>query len=176
MKANGFLIEKWLPDHHIFFNPATKNELNGRPKNGMFVAVRTCSKESFQDVFPLSSRIHSILIETQNDKIMLLNTYFPTDPRCNDFNETDLLLTLFVVKEVIYNHDFDRLVWSGDINADFRRNTKFVRLINEFICELDISKSWDMHEIDFTHACEVNGVTMLLLSIIFFGTRRLMIV
>ena len=90
---------------------------------------------------------------------MLLNTYFPTDPRCNDFDETDLLLTLSGVKEVTDNYDFDSLVWTGDINADFRRNTKFFRLINEFICEPDISMSWDIHEIDFTHACEVNGVT-----------------
>ena len=177
LKANGFIIEKYLPDHHIFFKPATKNDLNGRPKYGMFVAVPICLKESVQDVSPLSSRIQGIFIETQNDKIMLLNTYFPTDPRCNDFDETDHLLTLFGVKEVIDNHDFDRLVWTGDINADFRRNTKFERLINEFICELDISKSWDINEIDFTHACEVNGVTpVLLLSITSFGTRQLMIV
>ena len=49
--------------------------------------------------------------------------------------------------------------WTGDINADFRRNTKFVHLTNEFICELDISKSCDIYEIDFTHAREVNGVS-----------------
>ena len=90
---------------------------------------------------------------------MHLNTYFPTNPSCTDFDETDLLLTLSGVKEVIDNHDFDRLVWTDDINVDFPRNTKFARPINEFICELDISKSWDIQEIDFTHACEVNGVT-----------------
>ena len=129
-KANGFIIEKCLPDYHIFFKPATKKDLNGRPHTGMFVAVPICLKESVQDVSPLSSRIQSILIETQNDKIMLLNTYFPTDPRCNDFDETDPLFTLSGVKEVIDSHDFDRLVWTGDINADFRRNGKFVRLIN----------------------------------------------
>ena len=39
LKANGFIIEKCLPHHHIFFRPATKNDLNGRPKNGMFIAV-----------------------------------------------------------------------------------------------------------------------------------------
>ena len=34
-------------------------------------------------------------------------------------------------------HDFDRLVWTGDINADFKRSTRFVKLISEFIFELD---------------------------------------
>ena len=50
LKANGFIIEKCLPDHHIFFKPATKNDLNGRPKNGMFVGVPICLKGSVQDV------------------------------------------------------------------------------------------------------------------------------
>ena len=116
------------------------NDLNGWPKNGMYVAVPICLKESVQDISPLSSMIHSILIETQNDKIMLLNTYFPTDPRCNDFDKTDLLLTLYGIKVLIDNRDFDRLVWIGDRNADFHHNRKFVLRINEFICELDISK------------------------------------
>ena len=70
LKANGFIIEKCLPDHHIFFKPATKKGLNGRPKNGMFVAVPISLKESVQDVSPHSSRIQCILIETQNDKII----------------------------------------------------------------------------------------------------------
>ena len=71
----------------------------------MFVDVPICLKESVQDVSPLSSRIQSILIETQNDKIMLLNTYFPTDPRCNDFGETDLLLDRVIDAGVLHLPD-----------------------------------------------------------------------
>ena len=89
---------------------------------------------------------------------MLINTYFPTDPRCDEFDETDLLLTLSDINTVMMSHDFDRLVWAGDINADFKRNTRFVKIIGELICELDICKSWDTYEIDFTHAHEVNDI------------------
>ena len=41
----------------------------------------------------------------------------------------------------------------------FGRNMKVARLINEFICKLDVRKSWDIHENDFTHLFEVNNVT-----------------
>ena len=100
LKANGFIIENvYLPDHHIFFEPAIKKGLNGRPKNGMLVVVPICLKEPVQDISPLSSRMQSVLSETRNGKIMLLNTYFPPDPRCNDFDETDLLLTLYCDEE-----------------------------------------------------------------------------
>ena len=67
LKANGFIIEKCLPDHHTFFQPATKNDLNGRLKNGMFVAVTICLKESVQDVSTLylpGYRAYSLKLRT----------------------------------------------------------------------------------------------------------------
>ena len=91
-----------------------------------------------------------------SDKILLVNTHFPTDPSNDEFDETELLLTLSDINTVVMNHDFDRLIWAGDINADFNRNTRLVKLIRDFISELDVCKSWDKFEIDFTHAHEVN--------------------
>ena len=158
LKANGYIADKCLPEHHIFFKPATKTGLNGRPKNGMFIAVPSYMKESVTDVSPLSSRIQCLLIETVGDKILLLNTYFPTDPKCDEFDESDLLTTLSEINTALMNHNFDRLVWAGDINADFKRNTRFVKIVDEFICELDIRKSWDSYNVDFTHCHELNGM------------------
>ena len=62
--------------------------------NGMFIAVLQCLKESVKNVSPNSSRIQTLLIETLSDKIMLINTYFPTDPKDDEFDETELLITL----------------------------------------------------------------------------------
>ena len=42
LKANGFITEKCLPDHHIFFKPATKNVLT----NGLFIVAPICLKKS----------------------------------------------------------------------------------------------------------------------------------
>ena len=118
LKTNGYIADNCLPGHHVFFDPALKKGLNGKPKNGMFIAVPKYLKESVEDVSPNSPRIQTLLIEILSDKIMLSNTYFPTDPRYYEFDETELLITLPGINMDMMNHDFDRLVWAGDINAD----------------------------------------------------------
>ena len=158
LKANGYIAERCLLDCHVFFNPALKKGLNGRPKNGIFIAVPKCLKESVEDVSTKSSRIQSLLIEILSDKIMLINRYFPTDPWYDELNEGELLLTPSNINMVMMIHDIDRHVWTEDIYVDFKRNTRFVKLISEFIFELYVCKSWKKFEIDFTHAHEVNDI------------------
>ena len=94
---------------------------------------------------------------TQSSIRLIINTYFPQDPKCDDFDEADLLLTLSAIGDIIISCDFNRLVWTGDINADFKRNTRFVRVVEDFISKLDLVKAWDTQKIDFTHTAAVNG-------------------
>ena len=150
LKANRYLINKCLPDHHIIFTPASKKGLHGRPKKRN---VHRCTS-----VYSPSSRAQSIIIDTKLDKTLIINTYFPQDPKCDDFDEADLLLTLSAIRDIIISCDFNRLVWTGDINADFKRNTRFVRVVEDFISKLDLVKAWDIQKIDFTHTAAVNGV------------------
>ena len=51
------------------------------------------------------------------------------------------------------------MVWAGDLNADFHRNTKFTLIIDQFIKERYLLRSWDKFEVDFTHGAENNGKT-----------------
>ena len=39
LKSNGYFAKKALPEHHIIFKPATKDVMDGRRKNGLFIAV-----------------------------------------------------------------------------------------------------------------------------------------
>ena len=39
LKDNEYVARQALPDHHLIFKPANKEGFEGRPKNGMFVAV-----------------------------------------------------------------------------------------------------------------------------------------
>ena len=76
-----------------------------------------------------------------------------------DFDETELILMLEEIRKIIIDHDFNQVIWTGDINADFKRTTTFVGIIDKFIFDMGICKSWDKHHVDFTHASELNGVT-----------------
>ena len=44
LEGNEYKIEQYLPDHHIYFKPATKVGLTGRPKNGILLRYRSTLK------------------------------------------------------------------------------------------------------------------------------------
>ena len=150
LRNNDYLVKQTLPDHHVVFKPAVKNSLDGRPKGGLFMAVPLKYKDKVEDVSPDSFRIQCIILSLPSTKLLLINTYFPTDPK-GDFDENELLLLLADIRRLLEEKNFDSVIWLGDINADFRRTTKFVGLVSEFIDEHGIIKSWDKHEVDFTH-------------------------
>lgn len=159
LKSNEYFARNALPDHHIIFNPATKESLDGRPINGMFVAVPDSIKEKVRDISPPSKRMQSLMFNFDTCKILLINTYFPTDPKTNNFDDTDLYVLLSQIRGVIADNDFDQVIVTGDLNTDFKRNTRFVNIVREFVSELNLCKSWDNHPIDFTHVTELNGNT-----------------
>ena len=81
LKANGYIIRQTLPDHHILFKPAEKDYLEGRPKNGMFIAIPDVMKVNVADIPPCHWRIQAALIKKNNSKIMIINSYFRSSIR-----------------------------------------------------------------------------------------------
>ena len=67
-----------------------------------------------------------------------MKTYFPQDPRVDDFDEIELILLLSEIRNMLNNKEFDEIIWTGDINTDFMRGTRFVRIIDDFINEMNI--------------------------------------
>ena len=81
LRKNGYTIEQTLPDHKVIFKAAVKKSLDGRPKNGMFIAIpKSMNVLSIKDVSPDSFRVQSVLINIGECKLLLFNCYFPTDP------------------------------------------------------------------------------------------------
>ena len=68
-------------------------------------------------------------------------------------------MLLTEIQKIIDENDFDYMVLGGDINADFRRKTKFVDIIQEFLMKTEVHKSWDSYPVEFTHVMEKDGVT-----------------
>ena len=159
LKNNEYVAKQVLPEHHLVFKPATKEGFDGRPKNGMFIAIPQCFKDNVVDVSPKSSRVQSVIITNDSVKTLLINTYFPTDPRKEDFDESELVILLSDIADIIDENSFDQVIWTGDINADFRRNTRFVNIVDEFVSTNGLEKSWDKLPVDFTHTTEREGVT-----------------
>ena len=75
------MIKNALKGFHAFIKPATKEHIDGRPANGMFIAIPQELRNKAKDVSPRSNRIQAIVLETDENDLMIINTYFPADPK-----------------------------------------------------------------------------------------------
>ena len=173
LKGNNFKVGQCLSEAHVIFKAAVKDSLQGRPKNGMFIAIPREIKEMVLDVSPPHWRVQAVVLSTTNNKILIINTYFPTDPRIEDFDNTELLSTLAAIESVMKENDHDNILWGGDINADFVRNNAFTSAINRYVKEKCLAKSWDQFSIDFTHSFERDDHTFTSTLDHFFWSKGL---
>ena len=122
----------------------------------MFIAIPKNLKATISDVSTSSSRVQALVIDSNDKKKLLINTYFPQDPRTTVFDTSELMTTLATISNIIEMNNFNELIWCGDINSHFIRNTKFVDIISEYINEKKLVKSWNKFEVDFTHVHYIN--------------------
>ena len=158
LKKNGYMARNALPEHHLILKPASKEGLEGRPQNGMFIAVPSTLKDVAKDVFIRSDRLQCVIVDLNLCKVMLLNSYFPTDPR-KDFDENELLILFAEIERIFKECNFDHLILGGDFNADFKRHSKFVSMVRDFVNKMDLERSWNQFPVDFTHVSEKDGKT-----------------
>ena len=154
MKGNNYKVTQCLPNAKVIFEEAIKDSCGGRPKNGMFVAIPLKIKELVLDVSPTHWRVQAIILSTPSNKLLIINSYFPTDHRVNEFDITDLFSTLSAINSVLMENEYDSVIWGGDINANFLCNTVFTSSIIRFAEEKSFEKSWDKYPIDFMHLFE----------------------
>ena len=160
LRSSSYKISRSFPNHHCIIKPAIKlNHDKGRARNGMFIAVPRSLKSCVHDISPSSWRLQAITISLASSTILLINSYFPTDPKTNNFDDDGLNETLEAIRSVLEKHNFDSVILLGDINCDFSRNTGFARKISSFLLDCNLLKSWDRFDIDFTHFQETNEVT-----------------
>ena len=120
----------------------------------MFIAISDVIKQQVNDVSHAHWRIQAIILSTSRSRILLINSCFPTDPETSD--TSDLHSTLSAINSVIEDNEFEKLIWTGDINADFIRNSMFTGIIDDVVSNKSMIKSWNRCPVDFTHTFEMN--------------------
>ena len=74
------------------------------------------------------------------------------------------------------DNEYDNVVWGGDMNADFLRDTVFTNTVDSFLSEMSLKKSWDKYKIDFTHTFEREEQTYVSTIDNFFGVKDYLII
>ena len=100
-------------------------------------------------------RIQAAILEYEDCKLLLINTYFPCDSQnivlSND-EAAELQNVLFDITSIKnkYAKKFDTSIVLGDINFDDSRYTGHALAVNTFLEDERLCSSWDLFPINFT--------------------------
>ena len=116
----------------------------------MFIAVPDSIKGQVTDISPGHWRVQAIVISSPSSSTLLINTYLPCDTRHALEAENETTEVLELVKRLIESSSCNSVIWCGDMNTDFSRNSRQVDLVNEAITEINLLKVIDKFPVDFT--------------------------
>ena len=160
LKSNEYLIQKSLPGFEIKFKPAVKSNLEGRPINGMFIAFPEIFKSNIKDISPDNFRVQAIILDTNTKKVMIINTYFPQDPKTVRYHHDPELEEVFaLIEHIIGTNQCDDILLLGDMNIDFHRNNGHAKRLDSFLTSNILEASWRRFDVDYTHEVEIDDKT-----------------
>ena len=160
LKGNSHLIRKAMENFHVFVKPAKKDNFEGRPVNGMFTAVPKRLRSKAKDISPLNDRIQAILVGTNDGPLMIINVYFPPDPKTKSYVlDSELENVIGAVENVIESHQCRHLVMVGDMNTEYKRENGRVKRFGKFLSDNNFENAWKKFGVDYTHEFEKNEVT-----------------
>ena len=121
LQGNGYKIEQCLHKSRIIFKKAIKDALNnGRPKNGMFIVVPKKFKGCAKEMPTNHWRLQAVTLIIPNNRILILNSHFPTDPKESDFDTSDFLSTLSAINVILENAELSKFSAKFEIYKDSR--------------------------------------------------------
>ena len=142
----------------LYFKPAVKSNHSlgqGRPKGGLYIAWKKNQVKKSTRLSSDNFRLQAVILEYDDCKLLLINTYFPCDSQKQILTEEEsselqkLLLDISSLKEK-YRSRSDLTIILGDINYNDLRMTGHTQAINNFLEKESFSSAWDNFPVDFT--------------------------
>ena len=169
LRPNVYKIENSMPGFNSFIVPATKQTnvvSSGRPTGGLALFWRKSIQNLVKvKLHPTSSRVHAVEFMSN---YLIINCYFPVDPKTANFDDFNLLSCLQDIQWYIDSHPNHTVVLAGDFNADLSRNTRFVNIIRDFMMNNSLVTAWSSFPVDYTfcHNQVRNGTNIVSTSTI----------
>ena len=155
----------------MFIVPAakdTKQVSKGRGKGGLVTLWNKSLTKYVSRVSSSNFRVQATKFTFPEASILVINSYFPCDPRVENFDDTEILNTLAEIVSIARRTDCPNIFLSGDLNCHFSRNNRFTNMVqNCLIGELGLTIMWQhpdrdsshfIQEIDYTHLQMCNNV------------------
>ena len=184
--SNTDKLRKLYNDKYdMFIVPAVKDESQvskGRGKGGLATMWDKNLTKYVSQIKCSNFRLQVTRFDFPSGSFLLLNTYFPCDPRVYNFNEEELLVLLAEIRNVMRMQACVYNMILGDLNSHFSRQTQFTNIIINFFNDIDFLLFWEntdqaqnhlINEIDFTYQ-HLNNGEIFLSTIDHFASNRVL--
>jgi exonuclease III len=154
LRNNVYKLSKAFKNYAVLVKPAYKNfnvQDMGRPMGGLATIIPKGWRKNTTILSSQSWRIQPLLIKLKKKSILVINSYFPTDPRTVGGENIELENVLAEISNIISSNHFDSLYLVGDLNCNFLRNSSHVETTKEFMTNLNMYSLWRDFPVDFTH-------------------------
>ena len=151
-----------LCDMHIV--PAVKSNTSvsrGRGSGGLTTMWRKTLTKYAARVACDNPRVLGTKFTLPDCSLLLINAYFPCDPRVEDFDDSEVIRLLVDIRTLIENSDCNNILLAGDLNCHFERYSHFTNMVRESLDDLSLNLLWQQPgiNVDFTYCCTQNENT-----------------
>ena len=167
--SNTNKLRRKFSNHDMFIVPAhkpTTQVSKGRGKGGLATIWEKNLTKYVSKIQCDNFRIQATKFEFPSGPLLVINSYFPCDPRTINFDDTELLTLLSSIHNVIVGSGCRNIWLAGDLNAHFQRSTRFTNMVRDFLSDIGLYLLWENEEgleniknIDYTFMSTANGAT-----------------
>ena len=151
--------------HDMFIVPAVKNTSQvsrGRGSVGMVTLWERGLTKYVSKINCSNHRLQATKFSLPNVPILVLNCYFPCDPRTENFDETELLTLLADIRNATIKASCTNVFLAGDLNCHFSRFSRFTSTVRDFLVEeLGLTIMWEHPDVDPGHMVQQVDYTHL---------------
>ena len=164
--SNTKKLRKAFPNHDMYIKPAYKPDTGvcrGRAKGGLATLWSPGLTKYVSKINCDNFRILATKFSFPSATILIINTYFPCDPRVNEFDDSELLKLLADITNTINSAACHSVLIAGDLNCHFSRNSTFTRTVHGYFEDLNLTIFWEnpsdkIQAVDFTHQSASNNI------------------
>ena len=168
----------------MYIVPAIKDNRQvskGRGKGGLVSIWSNKITKYVSKIKCENFRLQATKFDFPSGPLLVLNTYFPCDPRTRNFDDTELIKLLTDIQTVVLQSQVQNILLAGDLNCDFSRNTRFTRLVHDYLNESSLNLLWENSDlvacdvdIDYTFMSTANGTKSVSTIDHFACSRRIL--
>ena len=139
----------------------------GRGSGGLVIMWKKYLTKYVTKVSSSTYRVQAMKFDIPGNEFLLINSYFPCDPRNDNDHNTELLEVLGDIRSIILTTQYNRVLMVGDLNCHFARQNRFTNTIYDCLDSLSLIPIWEnidndpdhlIHSVDYTYLNLANGV------------------